>query len=81
VEKGIIVDLAAIAAVTLLAVLGKLPESVTAAVVTMVVAGRFKPPSPTSPIKLPSVRPPVGPSGVLSVLAMLWHAAPHLWRK
>ncbi|MBX3128395.1 MAG: hypothetical protein KF718_16855 [Polyangiaceae bacterium] len=41
---GHVIDLVAIAAFTLLAALDKVPAAVTASVVTMIVAARFRPP-------------------------------------
>lgn len=80
---GIIVDVAAIAAVTFLALAKVLPEAVTASVITMVVAGRFRPPgdsgTPPSPTTGRSELPPAVTeaagrvSGVLSVLGALGH--------
>lgn len=75
-RNGIIVDVTAIVAMTLLAVLGKLPESVTAVVVTMVIAGRFRPPEPApgskSKVALPSLPP--GSSGLLVVLSSVFES-------
>lgn len=78
---GIIVDIAAIAAVTALAVLKVLPEAVTATVITMVIAGRFRPPGdnggtgtppspPTGQSKAPSA---AAVSGLLMTLSGLWN--------
>lgn len=75
-ELGILVDITAIAAVVILAVFGKLPESVVAVVVTMVVAGRFKPPDPIVKLAKQTDRPPpiIPPesSGILLMLASIY---------
>lgn len=48
---GHLIDLAAIAAMTALAILDRVPVAVTASLITMIVAARFRPPldSPPAP--------------------------------
>lgn len=75
---GIIVDLAAIAAATALAILRVIPESVTASVITMVIAGRFRPPSdgdggsvtPQSPPTGKTSPPPAASGFVIALMAL-----------
>lgn len=79
-KAGHVIDIVAIAAVVVLALYDKLPAAVTASVVTMVVAGRFRPPADGAPIALPSkstLRPPS--SGTLTVLLGIAGALRQFW--
>lgn len=72
-KAGHVIDIVAIAAVVVLALYDKLPAAVTASVVTMVVAGRFRPPADGES----TLRPPS--SGTLTVLLGIAGALRQFW--